>query len=175
MAGQLMPAGSPTTSPLPVPECRTLNVRSPGGGAAIFVKVATTSPFEAKSTTQVEDVPVHAPLQPPNVEPVVGVAVSVTELPSTNSLLQTLPQSMPAGLLVTTPLPLPALVTLTMRSRGRGAIGGLSCFDLADSDAPLNAVTSYSYEEPALTRSSVKLVLFAAATPMTSLGVASSP
>jgi len=55
--------------------------------------------------------PVHAPLQPVNLEPGSGVAVRVTEVPLANGAEQTLlaePHWIPAGLLVTFPLPLPA-------------------------------------------------------------------
>ena len=52
-------------------------------------------------------VPVHAPLHPANVAPDKGVAVRVTLIPAMNDALQLLPQLIPAGLLVTKPLPLP--------------------------------------------------------------------
>jgi hypothetical protein len=57
-------------------------------------------------------VPVHAPLQPVKVEPVAAAAVSVTLVPETTVALQVVPQLMPAGLEVTVPLPVPALVTV---------------------------------------------------------------
>ena len=47
-----------------------------------------------------------------NVEPAAGLAVSVTTVPSLNDLEQVGRQSIPAGLLVTVPLPLPALTTV---------------------------------------------------------------
>lgn len=65
------------------------------------VAVTVWSPF--MSTTQ-EPVPAQAPPHPSNVEPV-GVAVSRTEVPLANTALQSLPQSIPAGALVTLPLP----------------------------------------------------------------------
>jgi len=57
-------------------------------------------------------VPVQSPLQPANVEPVEGVAVSVTELPSAKGAEHVAPQLMPAGLLVTVPVPVPAFETV---------------------------------------------------------------
>ncbi len=57
-------------------------------------------------------VPVQAPLQPAKIESVSALAVRVTLVFSTYSSLQSLPQLMPAGLLVTVPLPVPALLTV---------------------------------------------------------------
>ncbi len=55
-------------------------------------------------------VPVQPPpLQPVKVEPAAGVAVSVTTVPVGNAVEQVAPQVMPAGALVTVPLPVPAL------------------------------------------------------------------
>ena len=52
----------------------------------------------------------QAPLQPPNTEPLTGLAVRVT-LPL-NWALQVAPHSIPTGLLVTIPFPAPARVTI---------------------------------------------------------------
>lgn len=46
-----------------------------------------------------------------NLDPVVGVIVSVTVEPATNGVLQLLPQLIPAGVLVIVPLPVPRFVT----------------------------------------------------------------
>ena len=61
--------------------------------------------------TSIETFPVlHAvPVHPAKVVPVAGVAVSVTSVPLLNEAEQVPPQLIPAGLLVTVPLPLPAL------------------------------------------------------------------
>jgi hypothetical protein len=50
-----------------------------------------------------------APLHPAKVVPAAGVAVSVTSVPLLNEAEQVPPQLIPAGLLVTVPLPLPVL------------------------------------------------------------------
>lgn len=59
------------------------------------------------------------PLQPAKVEPVAAAAVRVTKVPLLYIAEQVLPQLMPAGALVTIPLPVPLLVTafitLTLR------------------------------------------------------------
>jgi hypothetical protein len=63
-------------------------------------------------------VPLHPPpLQPANIDPDAAVAVSVTELPvgkEALAALQPVPQLMPPGLLVTVPVPVPALFTVRM-------------------------------------------------------------
>jgi hypothetical protein len=69
------------------------------------------------------------PLQPAKVEPEAGAGVKVTEVPLLNSAEQVLPQLMPAGLLVTVPLPVPLLVvvftTFTVRLNCWGGGGGV--------------------------------------------------
>src|SRR2546425_11740468 len=64
-------------------------------------------------------VPVQAPLQPAKVDPEAGVAVRVTIVPLLKFALQVAGQLIPAGLLVTVPLPVPARVT----DRGKVALG----------------------------------------------------
>ena len=59
------------------------------------------------------DVPLQAPDQPANVEPDAAVAVSLTDVPLANLALQVDPQLMPDGLLVTVPVPVPALWTVS--------------------------------------------------------------
>src|SRR5581483_7060574 len=53
--------------------------------------------------------PAHAPLQPRKVEPACGFAVSITTVPAAYVSAQSLPQVIPAGALVTVPLPAPSL------------------------------------------------------------------
>jgi hypothetical protein len=57
-------------------------------------------------------VPEHAPDQPVKVELADAVAVNITSVPSLYASLQSEPQLMPVGLLVTVPLPVPAFVTV---------------------------------------------------------------
>src|SRR5258706_10304202 len=66
-------------------------------------------------------VPVHAPLQPANIEPEFGVAMSVRTVPPRTSEKHAVPQLKPSGDDVTTPLPAPAL---TMVSDGVPVGGG---------------------------------------------------
>ena len=60
------------------------------------------------------DVPVQAPDQPANFEPVAGVAVSVTCVPLPKLSVHVAPQLIPAGELVTVPVPVPVLAICTV-------------------------------------------------------------
>ena len=59
-------------------------------------------------------VAVQLPDQPANVEPEAAVAVNVTAVPLLRLVVQVLPQLIPAGLLVTVPVPFPARVTVSV-------------------------------------------------------------
>jgi hypothetical protein len=65
-------------------------------------------------TVQVTVVPAHVPLQPAKSELPAAEAVKVTMVPLVNEVEQVAPQSMPAGELVTVPLPVPALLTVNV-------------------------------------------------------------
>lgn len=54
------------------------------------------------------------PVHPPKVEPLAGVAVSVTMVPLVTLSLQSAPQLIPAGLLVIVPVPNPDLATVNV-------------------------------------------------------------
>ena len=70
----------------------------------------------AETETTHDPVPEHPPpLQPPKVDPAAGVAVSVTAVPLVKLAAQVAPQVMPAGELVTVPLPVPAWVTVRVK------------------------------------------------------------
>ena len=64
-------------------------------------------------TTQ-EPVPLQAPDQPAKVEPESAVAVRVTFVFFVKLAVQVAPQLIPAGELVTVPVPLPAFVTVSV-------------------------------------------------------------
>jgi hypothetical protein len=66
--------------------------------------------FAAVIDTTQAPVPLHAPVQPANVEPAAAVAVSVTDVLLLKLAEHIVPQLMPAGELVTLPLPVPAFV-----------------------------------------------------------------
>jgi hypothetical protein len=115
VAPQSMPDGLLVTVPVPVPGLFTVSV----AGVATRLKVATTVLLVSMTVVQ-GPVPVHPPpLQPAKFEPANAAAVSVTEVPVGNCALQIAPQSMPDGLLVTVPVPVPIL--LTVRVEGTAA------------------------------------------------------
>jgi hypothetical protein len=60
-------------------------------------------------------VPVQAPLQPVKVDPPPAAALSVTTAPELKAKLHVLPQLIPAGALVTVPLPAPLLATVSVK------------------------------------------------------------
>jgi hypothetical protein len=86
---------------------------------AVEVKVAVTEVAAFTVTVHVP-VPLHAPLQPVNVEAPSGAAVRVTTVPESNGALHVVPQLIPAGLEVTVPFPVPALLTerVTLETEG---------------------------------------------------------
>jgi hypothetical protein len=78
------------------------------------VNVAVTAAAALSVTTQLP-VPLQPPpLHPVKAEPALGVAVSVTTVPLTKSAAHVAPQLIPAGLLVTVPVPAPARVTVSV-------------------------------------------------------------
>ena len=101
-----MPAGLEATCPVPPPLVATpsANVGTTG------LKRAVTFLATLIVTVHVGAVPLHAPLHPPNALPALGVAVSVTLVPTTTFAVQVPGQLMPAGL-VTVPLPEPLVLT----------------------------------------------------------------
>lgn len=85
------------------------------------LNVAVTDSDELIVTEQVP-VPVQAPVQPAKAEPVAGVSVKETTVPLINFALHVPGQLMPAGLLVTVPVPLPAKVTVSGRTNLKVAV-----------------------------------------------------
>src|SRR5262245_5271153 len=81
----------------------------PLGGARLNVAVHVFA-APVMTTPSVQSL---SPLQPANVEPVAAVAVSVTCVPLANASVQSVPHEIPAGLLDTVPLPVPALATVS--------------------------------------------------------------
>ena len=105
VVGQLMPAGELVTVPVPVPVRLTVRVFT------VELKVAVTLCAALIVTVQVP-VPVQSPLQPAKVELTPAVGVSVTTAPLLKEAEHVEGQLMPAGLLVTFPVPSPAVVTV---------------------------------------------------------------
>ena len=86
------------------------DARPPLAGAA--EKIAPTA--ESPSRVRLHGaVPEHPPVHPVKVEPSLGFAVSVMDVPVAKLALHAEPQLMPAGALVTVPVPLPESVTVS--------------------------------------------------------------
>jgi hypothetical protein len=105
---QSMPGVVDVTLPLPVPLLETVSERP---------KVAVTE-RTSDIVTMHGPLPLQAPDQPANVDPVTGVAVSSTVMFQGNEAEHATPQLMPAGREATVPEPEP--FTVTERSVGRG-------------------------------------------------------
>src|SRR5438034_679532 len=109
VAPQVIPAGELVTVPLPVPALLTVSAKL--GRLKVAVTVVA-----AETVTTHDPAPVHPPpLQPLKIEPAAGVAVSVTAVPLAKLAAQVAPQVMPAGALVTVPVPVPAVLTVSAR------------------------------------------------------------
>src|SRR5437867_13319725 len=110
-----MPAGVLLTVPAPVPGLETVS-------AKVGVNVAVTAVAAVSVTAQVP-VPAHAPpLRPAKSEAVAGVAVSVTTVPLAKGAEQVVPQSTPAGLLVTVPTAGPGPETVSAKGAANVAV-----------------------------------------------------
>ena len=88
-----------------------------GSGVAANPKVAVTVCSADIVTVQVPVPEQPPPLQPLKVLPTAGVAVSITLLFEVKFFAQTVPQSIPVGLLITVPTPLPVLITLKEKGK----------------------------------------------------------
>src|SRR5258708_31016478 len=82
--------------------------------ASMGSKVAVQVSLAAMVTVALALVPEQAPDQALNVELESAVAVRRTRVPSVKLATQVAPQSMPVGLLVTVPWPVPLLVTVSV-------------------------------------------------------------
>src|SRR6185295_1997512 len=115
---QEIPAGELATMPPPEPLTLTVNAYDTAGRR---LKVATQLTSPAPSRTPSRQSPL--PLQPANSEPGSAIAISSTRWRAGKVAWQALPQSMPAGSLITRPLPAPAVLTETWTSPP-GAVSG---------------------------------------------------
>jgi len=106
--GQLIPVGVLVTVPVPVPLIVTLST-----GDVLTLNVAVTEVLLSKVTLQVP-VPLQAPPHPPKMALAAGVAVSVTFVPNLKAASQVEGQLIPAGALVTVPVPVPLNFTLSI-------------------------------------------------------------
>ena len=95
---------------------------SPAGNVGVtghshyFLNAAPTVVSTVSVIVQIS-VPLQGPDHPVKVEFPLGVAVSVRTVPSTKVWLQSFPQLMPAGLLMTVPFPDPDLSTVRVGAK----------------------------------------------------------
>ena len=101
VAPQAMPAGALVTVPLPAPALLTVSVKD------CRAKVAVTEEAPLSVTVHVPEPLQPLPFQRLKVEPAAGAAVKVTVVPLAYAAAQVVPHEMPAGALVTMPVPEP--------------------------------------------------------------------
>src|SRR5882762_3014927 len=130
-----MPAGLEVTVPAPVPEIATVNT-------GLSVKVAVTDLAASIVTLQVTDEPLHAPVHPEKTETADGAAVNVTTVLRLYASEQSAPHAIPAGLELTVPRPLPAVVTVSNR------VGTTVVVKVAVTDFARSIVTSQVLDAP---------------------------
>ena len=106
---QSIPAGALVIVPLPVPVLLTVNA------ICVMTKFALTDWAWLSVTAQVLVVPVQAPDQPLKLDPAAGVAVRVMAVFGAKLAVQVAPQSMPAGVLVIDPVPVPLVVMVNAK------------------------------------------------------------
>jgi len=107
-APQEMPAGALVTVPAPVPDFVIVSAKDGKVNVAVTVCAALIVTLQVPVPAQ------PPPLQPVNVEPAAGVAVSVTAAPLANAAEHVAPHEMPVGALVTVPAPVPAVLTVRL-------------------------------------------------------------
>jgi hypothetical protein len=94
------------------PKLTELGETEIAGGFAENAAVTAASAFMTTTHVPVPEYP--PPDQPAKVEFVSALALSVIFVPALTSLVQVLPQLIPAGLLVTVPVPVPDLFTVSV-------------------------------------------------------------
>src|SRR5215212_1422368 len=102
-----MPAGALTMVPLP--KSTTVSAYCPAGTLVNSALTLMLLVIERSQTF----VPVHAPAQPVKRKPGLGVATTLTCVPSANPATQVVPQLMPPGTVVTVPPTPPDTVSVT--------------------------------------------------------------
>ena len=74
----------------------------------------TPTDFALSIVREHDPAPLHAPVHPVKVLEAEGVAVSITPVPVAKPAEQSAPQEIPRGDEVTTPVPVPEVVTATV-------------------------------------------------------------
>src|SRR5207302_1138339 len=92
-----------------------VGVMMEAAGGVMSVNVAVTVVAALRVMVQGPVPAQPPPVQPVKEEPAAGAAVRVTAVPLGKLAEQVAPQLMPAGLLVTVPMPVPALLTVRVK------------------------------------------------------------
>src|SRR5581483_4025458 len=117
----VMPAGLLVIVPVPLPGSVTVNVY------AVAVKIALTLVL-LLTVTWHAPVPLHAPDHPEKTAFAAAVATRLTCAPLSKTALHVVWQSIPAGVLVTVPKPVPEIATESDASATKLAVTELFCF-----------------------------------------------
>jgi len=136
-----LPAAAPVNVSVPLDEFPPitlvgLTVSEESAARGMELKFALTD-FAASIVTLHAPVPLHAPLQPANVEPESGVAAKLTTVPFAKLAEHVGPQEIPEGVLATVPVPVPPLATV--RVKGPGFAVKFALTDFAASMVTLHA------------------------------------
>ena len=141
VAPQEMPLGLLVTVPVPVPDLLAAN-----WCVGTVLNIADTL---ALSVTVQAPLPEQAPPQLTNDEPAAAAAFKATEVPALNWFEQVAPQSIPAGVEVTVPLPVPCLVTVMVIVEGGALLSRPSVEPLS---APQPVIPRTEKQEKRMTR-----------------------
>src|SRR5882724_5991776 len=109
VAPQVMPAGLLVTVPAPAPALLTVSVKVCRANVAVTEAAALSVTVQGPVPEQ------PPPLQPVKVELASGVALKVMAVPLANGAAHVAPQAMPAGELVIVPVPVPDLLTVSVK------------------------------------------------------------
>ena len=141
MLGQVIPNGLLVTEPIPDPVTETFNAKT-------GLKIAVTVCAEFIVTTQVLMPAQAAELHPANADPVSATAVKVTMDALSNPAEHVPPHVIPAGRLVTVPVPDPLSVTVS-ENCGGGANVAMTCTELVPIVMLHGAVPEHAPVHPA--------------------------
>ena len=128
---------------MPVPEPFRVTVRVWKSGGSVNVAVQLRAPLIVTTPSRQSE----CPLQPSKTEPAPALAVSVTTVFSTYVWLQSEPQLIPAGLLVTVPVPEPFRVTVRVWELGAVTVSVSSAITTTFVQGALVQVKSPPYSD----------------------------
>src|SRR5882724_183139 len=135
VAPQVMPAGLLVTAPAPAPALLTVSVKVCRANVAVTVVAALIVTMQVPVPEQ------PPPLQPVTVELASGVALKVMAVPLANGAAHVAPQAMPAGELVMVPVPVPDLLTVSVKDCcAKVAVTEVAALPVTEQPPPLQPV-----------------------------------